>query len=376
MSSFSSSGLSGKNVAWSVRFSLPNRSLRITIQYNTVSPNLILTLVVGKGHIYFHRSSQVVHGQKFPSTGLVGDWWLVAVRSWLAWILRYWSRPGCIMPHVLVPRFIVRAVSTKQSLFFGTTWLQTQQSTQHESWGYKIWKHVMTINDPTGLQLFLLRLLGITSSAGDKWSRRPLLVGCALYLRSVGVVASSRGGRVLSWEASSLSYRLQDQKSYICYKLFIIICHYLLRYVELSRKWAEICWGAAIIARVVQSWPKSSDLPIDPHVHFNSFKNFESQRWTIFQKNNKQTYVFPPSLHDPTWILAEVDIMSLRFTGYVSKYLSTLARSVRMTGFKKRGKSLALGPDDLPKFLQNHKKEPKSVVQPGRDSEVKFFWFV
>ena len=36
-------------------------------------------------------------------TGLVGDWWLVAVRSWLAWILRYWSRPGCIMPHSRCP---------------------------------------------------------------------------------------------------------------------------------------------------------------------------------------------------------------------------------------------------------------------------------
>ena len=100
------------------------------------------------------RSSQVIHWS-FQTTGLVGDWWLVAVCSWLAWILRHWSRPGLHHAAFLVPRFIVRAVSTKQSLFFGTTWLQTQQSSHIlrnlEDIILKTCK--TTINDPTGSRI-------------------------------------------------------------------------------------------------------------------------------------------------------------------------------------------------------------------------------
>ena len=133
------------------------------------------------------------------STGLVGGWWLVAVCSWLAWILGHWFRPVASYRWTSVPRFIVRAVATKQSLFFGTTWLQTQQSTRQLR--IRFWKHAMTINDPTGVgQLFLLLLLGVTSSA---WKTGRQLIKAAFTgwmcpIPQISGSRSSRGGRVPS----------------------------------------------------------------------------------------------------------------------------------------------------------------------------------
>ena len=119
-----------------------------------------------------------------------------------------------------------------------------------------------------------------------------------------------------------------------------------LRFVEVPPSWRGWC-RAGLAAQDVRIYQLRL-MTISIHSSFIILNLKDGQ----FSRNTKQgewthtyiyIYMFFSSLcsfHDPTWTrqrktsfhVMSIQFLPLRFTGYVSKYLSTLARSVRMTG--------------------------------------------
>ena len=153
----------------------------------------------------------------------------------------------------------------------------------------------------------------------------------------------------------------------------------MLRYVELCWVESQVSWdllrcrhhseGGAELAFQLRftNWPSCPFQFIPPRI--SNLKDGQFSRKTI------NRHMFSPllSMISP-WSRQRKSTSCpcrLRFTGYVSKYLSTLARSVRMTG-KKNGGS---GPDDLPKFLQNHQKNLSLWCNLEEIPKWSFFYF-